>query len=84
MATILRNFGNSVGLVIPKPVRDALNLAAGQTVMLEQTENGLLVRRSAKKYTLEELLLQCDGKAPASPELDEWQEESESQGRELW
>jgi antitoxin ChpS len=74
METILRNFGNSIGLVIPKPVREALHLSAGQTVTLEQTEQGLLVKPMGKKYTLEELLAQCDQNAPMPQEVTDWQD----------
>lgn len=83
METVLRNFGNSVGLVIPKPVREALHLSAGQSVILEQTADGLLVRPRAKKYSLNELLAQCDAKAPLPKEAKEWLD-SPSTGNEVW
>ncbi len=73
MEAILRNFGNSVGLVIPKRVRDAMGLQAGQTVQLEASEQGLMIRPTARKYTLQELVAQCDRKAAMPPELIEWQ-----------
>ena len=83
METILRNFGNSIGLVIPKPVREALHLSAGQTVTLEQTEQGLLVKPMNKKYTLDELLAQCDPDAPMPQEVTDWQD-SPAVRREAW
>ncbi len=83
METILRNFGNSIGLVIPKPVREALHLSAGQTVTLEQTEQGLLVKPMNKKYTLDELLAQCDPDAPMPQEVTDWQD-SPTVRREVW
>jgi len=83
METILRNFGNSIGLVIPKPVREALHLSAGQTVTLEQTEQGLLVKPMNKKYTLDELLAQCDPNAPMPQEMTDWQD-SPAVRREVW
>ena len=83
METILRNFGNSVGLVIPKPVRESLHLSAGQSVILEQTAEGLLVRPRTKKYSLDELLAQCDAKAPLPKEVKEWLD-SPPTGNEVW
>ncbi len=83
METVLRNFGNSVGLVIPKPVRDAMHLQAGQTVQLEASDNGLLIRTMARKYTLDELLAQCDPKAPMPKDLADWQQ-TPPLGREVW
>ena len=83
METILRNFGNSVGLVIPKPVRDAMRLQAGQTVHLEASQQGLMIRPTARKYTLRELVAQCDSKAPMPKELRDWQS-MPAAGREVW
>lgn len=83
METVLRNFGNSVGLVIPKPVRDAMHLQAGQTVQLEASELGLLIRPRAPRYTLDELLAQCDPKAPMPKDMADWQNASPA-GREAW
>ena len=74
METVLRNFGNSVGLVIPKPMRDALRLEAGQTVQLAASDNGLLIRRTVRRYSLDELLAQCDPSAPMPPEVEQWQD----------
>ena len=84
METNLRNFGNSVGLVIPKPVREALHLRAGQTVTIEQTpQGGLLVRPCRKQYSLEELMAQCDVSAPMPEEVAEW-ENMPPAGDEVW
>lgn len=83
METVLRNFGNSVGLVIPKPVRDAMRLQAGQTVLLVASEQGLLIRPCAPKYTLDELLAQCDPKAPMPKDVADWQS-ALPVGREVW
>ena len=83
METVLRNFGNSVGLVIPKQVREALHMQAGQTVRLETSAQGLLIRR-AHKYTLDELLAQCDASATAiDAEQASWID-APAAGRELW
>jgi antitoxin ChpS len=83
METVLRHFGNSVGLVIPKPVRESLHLSAGQIVTLEQTQQGLFVRTKAPQYTLEKLLAQCDLEAPHSPDIAQWQD-MPAIGKESW
>ena len=56
METVLRNFGNSVGLVIPKQVREALHMQAGQTVQLETSAQWpastiLAARRTNTRWT---------------------------------
>ena len=83
METVLRNFGNSVGLVIPKPLRDALKFEAGQTVQLDASDEGLLIRPAARRYSLDELLAQCDPKAPMPTDMAEWQQ-ARPAGREVW
>ena len=84
METNLRNFVNSVGLVIPKPVREALHLRAGQTVTIEQTaQGGLLVSPCRKTYSLEDLLAQCDADAPMPQEVVDW-ENMPPVGEEVW
>ena len=83
METVLRNFGNSVGLVIPKPLRDALKFEAGQTVQLAASAQGLLIRSVARRYDLDELLAQCDPKAEMPSDIAEWHEAGPV-GRETW
>ncbi len=84
METILRNFGNSVGLVIPKALRDALRFEAGQTVQLDASPNGLLIRPVARRYNLDELLAQCDPKAAKPTVLAAGWQTAASVGREVW
>ena len=83
METTLRNFGNCIGLEIPKPVRDALHLSAGQTVQLVQTTDGLLVKPQTYKYSLQELLARCDPKAPMPKDVADWQK-IRPVGKEVW
>lgn len=65
METTLKKFRNSIVLIIPEPLRKRLNFFAGQMVTLEQKDNSLIVKHSNNiKYTLEELLSQCDFNAP--------------------
>ena len=74
MATsTLRNVGGSVMMTVPKPVLEELGLQANTKVEVT-VENGRLiaVARSRPKYTLEELIAQCDLDAPLSDEDHEW------------
>lgn len=75
MATsTLRNVGGSVMMAIPKPVLEELGLSAN-TKLDVSAEGGKLVAVVAQarpKYTLEELLAQCDLDAPWSEEELEW------------
>lgn len=83
METTLRQFGNSVGVVIPKVLRESLALSAGQTIEIEQTAQGLLLKPINKKLRLGDLLAQCDLNAPPPEDLQAWHE-TQSVGQELW
>jgi antitoxin ChpS len=81
---MLRNVGGSVMMAIPKSLLDCLGLAANTKVALSVDHGRLIVEpRPKPKYTLAELLAQCDPSAPESPEEREWQE-MEPVGREAW
>ena len=84
MATsTLRNVGGSVVMTIPKPVLDELGLSANTKVDVS-TEDGRMVvaPQTRPKYTLEELIAQCDLNAPWSEEELEWRN-APSVGREI-
>jgi antitoxin ChpS len=74
MATsTLRNVGGSVMMTIPKSVVEELGLT-GSTKVEVTAEDGRLVAMPHKRprYTLEELLAQCDLDAPFTQEDLEW------------
>lgn len=83
METTLRQFGNSLGIVIPKVLRESLALSAGQTVQLEQTEQGLLLKPAKLKYSLKDLIAQCDIHAPMPDDLKDWVN-APNVGNEAW
>jgi len=81
--TNLRKVGGSVMLAAPRAVLDVLGLRAGTKVGIE-IERGRLVVEPTKRprYTLEELLAQCDHKARRTKEEREWLN-NKPVGREL-
>ncbi|HUH48330.1 MAG TPA: AbrB/MazE/SpoVT family DNA-binding domain-containing protein [Mycoplana sp.] len=71
--TTLRNVGGSVMMTVPKPVLEALGLQANTKVEVTAEDGRLVaVARTRPKYTLEELIAQCDLDAPLSKEDREW------------
>lgn len=78
----LRAVGGSVMLAIPKAVLTSLNLSPNTKVDLS-IENGRLIvePRARPRYTLSELVAQCDLDAPHDDTLRDWHESS-SEGRE--
>ena len=70
---ILRKVGGSVMLAIPPALLDVANLTAGRQVAVSVEDGKLVIESQQKqKYTLAELLAQCDPNAPASGEDQAW------------
>lgn len=86
MNVTLRKYGNSTVAVMPPMVLKALKLSAGQAMTLDTTDDGKIVLSKVSqptKYTLEELLAQCDLSAPQPEELREW-DNIRPVGNEIW
>ena len=84
METSLRSIGNSKGAVIPAQLLKELDIHLGDKLDAK-AENGTLIFSpvsSKPKYTLSELLAQCDESAPMPNELVEWNE-SQPVGNEI-
>ena len=71
--TNLRKVGGSVMLAVPPALLDVLQLSAGAKVGLA-VDNGRLVvePKGRPRYTLDELIAQCDPTVDATPEDREW------------
>jgi antitoxin ChpS len=60
-------------LAVPPAILDLLHLRVGATVNLSVEEGCLIIWRQAKaRYTLDELLAQCDPAAPRADEDRSW------------
>ncbi|UPA24813.1 AbrB/MazE/SpoVT family DNA-binding domain-containing protein [Shinella oryzae] len=74
MATsTLRNVGGSVMMTVPKPVLEELGIEANTKLDISVQDGKIVaIPRKRPKYTLEELIAQCDFDAPWSEEEREW------------
>ena len=71
--TNLRKVGGSVMLAVPPAILDMLHLEAGATVGLAVDGERLVVQPQTKpKYTLDELLAQCNPEAATAEEDSAW------------
>lgn len=71
--TNLRKVGGSVMLAVPPAILDLLHLHAGATVGLAIDEGRLVVEPLPRqRYSLDELLTQCDASAEVSEEDRTW------------
>jgi antitoxin ChpS len=69
----LRTVGGSVVIAIPKRILELVQLQAGSKVEINVQEGHLIViPQKKKRYTLSELLAQCDSSSPLSAEEQEW------------
>jgi antitoxin ChpS len=60
-------------LAVPPALLDTLRLQAGAKVGIAVESGRLVVEpRPRRRYTLDELLAQCDPKAPRAKEEQEW------------
>lgn len=71
--TNLRKVGGSVMLAVPPAILELLHLRVGTTVGVAVEGGRLVVEPNPRqRYTLDELLAQCDASAEISPQEREW------------
>jgi antitoxin ChpS len=70
--TNLRKVGGSIMLAVPPALLDVLHLQAGAKVRLAVDNGRLVVEPSRPRYTLEELLAQCDPTSEPTTGEKEW------------
>lgn len=70
--THLRKVGGSVMLAVPPALLELLELKAGAKVEIGVDGERLVVETRKPRYTLEELLAQCDPTAEYTDEDREW------------
>jgi antitoxin ChpS len=83
MEVVLRKYGNSTVLALPPGVLKDLGLKAGQSMTLDSMPDGRIVLEPKRRYTLADLLAQCDPKAAPPADLSLWNT-SRPVGQEVW
>lgn len=83
MEVVLRKYGNSTVAVLPPPVLKDLGIAAGQHMTLQTTEDGRIVLSRKRRYSLAEMVAQCDPKAEPPADLKLW-DHAKAAGQEVW
>ena len=82
LLTTLRSVGGSIMFAIPKPILEGLGLSANTRVGLSVSGGRLIVEPHPQpRYTLAELMEQCDLAAPLSEESRAWLD-TQATGRE--
>lgn len=81
----LRNLGGSVVLTVPKKILDLIHLHAGTPVEMRVEDGKLIVQPTMKpKYTLADLLAQCQPKDFQCTEDDRAWLDIKPVGKEVW
>ena len=83
MEIVLRKYGNSTVLAFPPPLLRDLGLAAGQSMTLHARADGTITLAPKRKYTLKQLLAQCDLKAAPPRDMALW-DNARPVGGEVW
>lgn len=83
MEVALRKYGNSTVVVLPPAVLKDLGIKAGQSMTLQTTAERTITLSPKRKYTLADLLAQCDLKAAPPADLAPW-DTSRPVGQEVW
>ena len=79
----IKKWGNSAALRLPTALLEQLNAAFGDKLSVEMRSEGMLLKPKAKKYSLQELLNQCDMDASGPDDMKDWNDISEV-GEEKW
>ncbi|HYN62378.1 MAG TPA: AbrB/MazE/SpoVT family DNA-binding domain-containing protein [Rubrivivax sp.] len=81
--TTLRKVGGSIMMVVPPAFLELLNLQAGATVGMTVDHGRLVVEAKPRpRYSLDELLAQCEASAELATEDRDWLD-AKPAGREL-
>ncbi|SJM93440.1 AbrB/MazE/SpoVT family DNA-binding domain-containing protein [Crenothrix polyspora] len=73
----LRTVGGSVVMAIPKRLLELVQLQAGSKVEIHVEQGRLVViPQTKKRYTLAELVAQCDPSIPLSTDEQDWLDSS--------
>lgn len=83
MRITIKRWGNGSGMVIPNVVMKELNLRPGQSVEAQVSNNRLILTPISRRYSLDELLAQCDMNAAELSEQDVWGKSTPA-GDEIW
>lgn len=83
LEVVLRKYGNSTVLAFPPGVLKDLGLKAGQAMTIRTKSDGTITLAPKRKYSLRQLVAQCDAKAPPPQDMALW-EHARPAGGEVW
>lgn len=83
MEVVLRKYGNSTVAVLPPAVLKNLGIKAGQSMTLTTTGERTITLSPKHKFSLANMLAQCDAKVPPPADMAPW-DAARPVGQEVW
>ncbi|EEA01661.1 transcriptional regulator/antitoxin, MazE [Burkholderia sp. H160] len=79
----IQKWGNSAAVRLPAVLLEQIHASVGGSLNADVRPDGVLLTPARRKYSLDQLVAQCDPKAPMPADLPEWSE-VKPVGREAW
>ena len=79
----IQKWGNSAAVRLPSVLLEQIHASVGGALNADVRPDGVLLTPARRKYSLGDLLAQCDPKAPVPADLEAWGE-AKPVGREAW
>jgi antitoxin ChpS len=83
MQLSIQKWGNSAAVRLPAALLDQVHLTLGDKLTVEIRPEGIMLAPARPKYSLAQLVAQCDLKAPMPEYLADWNN-VKPVGREVW
>jgi len=79
----IQKWGNSAAVRLPSALLRQINASVGGSLNADVRPDGVLLTPARRKYSLSDLVAQCDAKKPIPADLVAWGE-VKPVGREAW
>ncbi|MBR8455057.1 AbrB/MazE/SpoVT family DNA-binding domain-containing protein [Burkholderia multivorans] len=79
----IQKWGNSAAVRLPSVLLEQINATVGSSLSADVRPDGVLLTPARRKYSLDDLVAQCDTKAPFPADMGAWGE-VKPVGREAW
>lgn len=79
----IRKWGNSAAVRLPSMLLEQIHASVGSSLTVDVRPNGVFLTPARRKYSLDDLLAQCDKKAPFPADMAAWGD-VKPVGREAW
>lgn len=83
MKLSIQKWGNSAAVRLPAALLDHLGIAAGDQLDVDIRPDGLMLKPAKPRYSLAELLAQCEAGAPMAHDVETWDRTTPA-GKEAW